>query len=221
MRNLTELTAYRLEFIDTMNLLQHLITNTLTEEYMCCKNDGWFQTHFPTLGGSMPTHITELYGWEHAFLDLEYLKRTPTWLEMNVLRKFYWYDSEPVIQIHPKRSEYVNFNHYRLHLWKNSHFDFELPPIEQVLNKFEITSLDCQKPVSKYGKINDWKYVAIICNQRWATWEEVCEIKQEYFEPEETALQFHTGNANLDENSKHILILWDAKNIPLPDKHIV
>ncbi len=219
MRDFKEIECCRLIELEYQNLLQHLKKGYWPEGYFESPK-GWFATYFPSVG-CVPTHFTVMQGWEHAFLDLELLKRTPTWGEMNILKKFYWENTESVIQIHPKRSEYVNWNEYRLHLWKLHNTDFELPPIQKLLNRFEIPSIYPINPIVKSGKIDGWNYVAIICGKSWTTWEKVCEIKRKCFGEDCTALQFHTGNMSLDENNKHILTLWEAKDIPLPNKHIV
>lgn len=219
MRDLSQIECCRLVDLEFKTLLQHIEKNYWPEEYLESPK-GWFATYFPTIG-CMPTHFTIMQKWEHAFLDLELLNRTPTWREMNVLKRFYWKHNETVIQIHPKRSEYVNFNKYRLHLWKQHNTNFKLPPIQKVINRFEVPSIYPINSLVKMGSIDNWDYVVIICGKNWATWEEVCEIKKKYFGDDHTALQFHTGNINLDENNKHILTLWDAKDIPLPNKHIV
>lgn len=219
MRNLRELDSRRMLEQEAFTLFLHLITGDFLDESYSSENSGWFLTHFPTINTEHPTHFMLHHGWEHAFVDLHDLERTATWHEMNLLKRFYWNDSEAVIQIHPRQSEYVNLCKYRLHLWKQHDTDFELPPVEKVLSRFEFATYP-EKVIVKPGNMDGWKYVAIICGRTWLPWEKVCEIKQQYFEPEEPAIQIHTGNTSLDENSKHILILWEAK-CSLPTRDLV
>ena len=64
------------------------------------------------------------------------------------------------------------------------------------------------------------KVVAIFGGDRWITWEEVCEVKQRYWQEEEAAVQFNVGQ-KFDLNAERIIILWDAENLDLPSKEFV
>lgn len=55
-------------------------------------------------------------GWEHVSMEL-YARRLPTWEEMCYLKDIFWEDEEEVVQIHPKKSKYVNMTE-ALHLWR-------------------------------------------------------------------------------------------------------
>ena len=54
-------------------------------------------------------------GWEHVSVGLP--RRLPTWEEMCEVKDIFWDDEEEVIQIHPKKSHYVNLTE-ALHLWR-------------------------------------------------------------------------------------------------------
>ncbi len=63
-------------------------------------------------------------GWEHV--SVSPLKgRMPTWDDMCEIKDIFWDDEEEVIQIHPKKSKYVNMVDNCLHLWR--HKTIELP----------------------------------------------------------------------------------------------
>ncbi len=64
------------------------------------------------------------------------------------------------------------------------------------------------------------KVVVIFGGNKWPTWEEVCKVKQRYWQAEEAAVQFNVG-AKFDLNSKYIIILWDAENFDLLSKEFV
>jgi hypothetical protein len=66
------------------------------------------------------------HGWEHVSVST--LKRTPNWLEMSFVKDLFWSEEECVVQFHPPRSEYVNNHPNVLHLWKNKHIQFPMPP---------------------------------------------------------------------------------------------
>lgn len=63
-------------------------------------------------------------GWEHVSISF-YNKKMPSWDDMCELKDIFWEDEEEVIQIHPKKTEYVNMQGNCLHLWR--HKKFELP----------------------------------------------------------------------------------------------
>lgn len=63
-------------------------------------------------------------GWEHVSFS-PYNGKMPTWDDMCKLKELFWKDEEEVIQIHPKKSEYVNMMENCLHLWRNK--TMELP----------------------------------------------------------------------------------------------
>lgn len=63
-------------------------------------------------------------GWEHISVS-PYKGKLPTWDDMCEIKDMFWEDEEAVIQIHPKKSEYVNIVDNCLHLWR--HTSIELP----------------------------------------------------------------------------------------------
>ena len=63
-------------------------------------------------------------GWEHVSVS-PYKGKMPTWDDMCAIKDIFWNDDEAVIQIHPKKSEYVNMVDNCLHLWR--HKEIELP----------------------------------------------------------------------------------------------
>lgn len=72
--------------------------------------------------------LTTGAGWEHASVR-PYAKRIiPTWSDMCKIKDMVWNDDEAVIQIHPPKSEYVNFLENCLHLWKCTYKEMVLPP---------------------------------------------------------------------------------------------
>jgi len=69
-------------------------------------------------------------GWEHVSVSLA--TRIPTWDEMCLVKELFWRDDETVLQFHPKKAEYVNFDPHVLHLWKRDGVDAELPPMQLI-----------------------------------------------------------------------------------------
>lgn len=64
-------------------------------------------------------------GWDHVSISLD-KNRTPTWEEMCYVKNLFFKEDEAVIQIHPKKEDYVNFAKVTLHLWRYQG-EFPLP----------------------------------------------------------------------------------------------
>ena len=69
-------------------------------------------------------------GWEHVSVSLSY--RCPTWDEMAAIKRYFWDDSETVVQYHPAESDYVNVHPYCLHMWRPIDAVLPMPPKECV-----------------------------------------------------------------------------------------
>ena len=61
-------------------------------------------------------------GWEHVSIEL-FARRLPTWEEMCYVKDVFWNEEEEVVQIHPKKSRYVNLTE-ALHLWRPCNGDW-------------------------------------------------------------------------------------------------
>lgn len=57
-------------------------------------------------------------GWEHVSVRPVKKYRIPSWNDMCQVKDIFWSDEEEVLQLHPKKSEYVNIADNCLHLWK-------------------------------------------------------------------------------------------------------
>lgn len=68
--------------------------------------------------------------WEHVSVSC--IDRTPTWEEMDKIKKLFWRDDETVVQFHPREDVKINTHPYCLHLWKMMGAEFVLPPAELV-----------------------------------------------------------------------------------------
>lgn len=69
---------------------------------------------------NVPFHVVASIDgeWEHVSVTPRNKKRCPTWDEMCAIKDMFFYDEEEVIQIHPRKSEYVNLHPYCLHMWR-------------------------------------------------------------------------------------------------------
>lgn len=70
-------------------------------------------------------------GWEHVCVATDH--RCLTWDEMCIIKDAFFYEDEEVIQIHPKKENYINIHPYCLHLWKPKNAKIPLPPLGLVV----------------------------------------------------------------------------------------
>ena len=76
-------------------------------------------------------------GWDHVSVHarppqsddglLEVL-RTPTWAEMDFIKRIFFLPHEVAIQIHPAEDKHVNIHEATLHLWRPHRRRIPLPP---------------------------------------------------------------------------------------------
>ena len=70
-------------------------------------------------------------GWEHVSVHAAMpngKSRIPVWDEMNYIKDLFWGDEDVVMQLHPKKSEYVNNHPSVLHLWRPTDREIPTPP---------------------------------------------------------------------------------------------
>ena len=63
-------------------------------------------------------------GMEHVSIKLR-RKALPSWYELCEVKDIFWKDEEEVVQIHPKKSEYVNITD-AMHLWRPKNGDWSI-----------------------------------------------------------------------------------------------
>jgi hypothetical protein len=64
-------------------------------------------------------------GWEHVSISTE--REVPNWEEMCFVKNLFWDEEECVMQLHPPKSQYVNFHPYCLHLWRPLNGNIPMP----------------------------------------------------------------------------------------------
>lgn len=164
-----------------------------------------------------------IYGkWEHVALNGLMQRECPIYLDMCRLKHTFWNDDEIVIQIHPSQSEYVNIQPYTLHLWRWSQTDKakENTLKNQIINLYDYAKkFYSGKKESMIISVNP-KVIAFFGGNDWPEWEDVCEVKQKYWKQNEAAVQFNISS-EIDLNSEHLILLWDAVGVELPSKFLV
>lgn len=73
-------------------------------------------------------------GWEHVSVHAEQdgKTRTPHWDEMCFIKDVFWDGEDVVMQLHPRRSTYVNVHPNSLHLWRPLQAEIPTPPLKLV-----------------------------------------------------------------------------------------
>jgi len=64
--------------------------------------------------------------WEHVSVSTRH--RCPYWKEMCFVKDLFWDEEEPVMQLHPPKSTWVNNHNFCLHLWRPLDGNIPLPP---------------------------------------------------------------------------------------------
>lgn len=69
-------------------------------------------------------------GWEHVSVSVRQGKkiRAPNWKEMCYIKDLFWDAEDVVMQLHPRKSEYVNLHPHTLHLWRPTKQSIPEPP---------------------------------------------------------------------------------------------
>jgi hypothetical protein len=61
-----------------------------------------------------------------------------------------------------------------------------------------------------------WDHVSVSLNDRCPTWEEMCKIKDIFFNDEELAIQYHPKKSEYVNSMDYCLHLWKAHDIDFP-----
>jgi hypothetical protein len=79
-------------------------------------NNGCFKVPSPEGPFDMTIIVSCGGGWDHVSVSLR--NRTPTWKEMCAAKELFFEDEEPAMQLHPAKSDYVNYHLFCLHIWR-------------------------------------------------------------------------------------------------------
>lgn len=120
MRNLHELDSWRIETPDIM------------ERYGSYGDDkaGAFFVYPPGPDQTPCLKVLASYGdgWEHVSVSVRDRPRTPTWAEMDWVKRTFFNPNEVVVQFHPAEADHISIHPYVLHLWRPLDYEFTMPP---------------------------------------------------------------------------------------------
>lgn len=73
------------------------------------------------------------------------------------------------------------------------------------------------------GKETGWDHVSVSLNNRCPNWEEMCMIKDIFWEEEETVVQFHPKKSAYVNNHPYVLHMWKrvGDEIELPPRILI
>lgn len=114
MRSLNRLNPYR---------IQHPVTGSTGDAH-----NGAF--HITLYGVTFTVIASTGDGWDHVSVSLP--DRTPTWEEMNQIKRWFFFHHETVIQYHPAAAQHINLHNHCLHLWRPQHDPIPMPPAVMV-----------------------------------------------------------------------------------------
>ncbi|MFP7486435.1 hypothetical protein SFC65_19915 [Priestia filamentosa] len=72
------------------------------------------------------------FGWEHVSISHQQKHKIPSWKTMNELKELFFEDDEVVMQLHPKKEDYINNHPGTLHLWRPVDQEIPTPPSQMV-----------------------------------------------------------------------------------------
>lgn len=155
--------------------------------------------------------------FEHVSISL--LDRCPTWEEMCEVKDLFFNPEEAVYQIHPPESEYVNFVETCLHLWRPKQ-EFQLPEWTSCSGKvitFRLKNGTTVKFTNKDKTNMGFEHITVWNEERYLTWDEMCEIKDLFFKAEEPVYQIHFPTSQNGKIHQYQMDLWvPKKGYPRP-----
>lgn len=66
-----------------------------------------------------------------------------------------------------------------------------------------------------------WEHVSVSRSDRTPTWDEMCQIKDLFWDEEDCVVQYHPAKADYVNIHNHCLHLWRTEGIPTPPTFMV
>jgi hypothetical protein len=87
---------------------------------------GAFLIPYPLGGTGLRVIAATGEGWDHVSVSLP--DRTPTWAEMEFIKRMFFRDTEVAMQLHVTPEKHINIHPYVLHLWRPHYARIPMPP---------------------------------------------------------------------------------------------
>ena len=82
---------------------------------------------------------------------------------------------------------------------------------------FQIRSLKLKRALNVIASDGmGWEHVSVSIHDRTPTWEEMCFVKDLFWDAEDCVLQYHPPKSDYINNHKYCLHLWRPESIELP-----
>lgn len=176
-----------------------------------------------------------IWSWQHVSVQIinnkTGEKRLPTYGEMEYIRNLFFRLDEMVIEFFPRREDYVNDSDTTLHLWVNNAGKVVIPNVEKMALKeqkvFLVPTMDNLYLKTTCSWTDEWQIVSIeivdgyyLKQQMYPNWDELCLVKDMYFNPNSSAYLIHNNAINRDN---YKLYLWRNRNeeVCLPNPRLV
>jgi len=99
----------------------------LTEHRTDVGEDGAaYQMPSPKSGDLMQVIVSNGGGWDHVSVSLKH--RCPNWIEMEYVKRMFFYERETAMQLHVAHNEHINCHPNCLHIWRPQNEPIPLPP---------------------------------------------------------------------------------------------
>lgn len=74
-----------------------------------------------------------------------------------------------------------------------------------------------------YSNGGNWDHVSVSCKNRCPTWDEMCEIKNIFFDENECCIEYHPSKSNYVNIHPYCLHIWkpQKEQIPVPPTRFV
>ena len=117
--------------LDDPELAQYLIKTEWVKQQIGKYNDRWNAVMVVPCGVfKLRVIASRGGGWDHVSVSLA--ERTPTWAEMEFIRKLLFLHDEVVVQFHVPETHHINIHPNTLHMWRPFGKPYKLPPSTMV-----------------------------------------------------------------------------------------
>ena len=88
----------------------------------------------PKGGSTLKIIAANGFGWDHVSVSCleDGRDRTPTWTEMEFVKRLFFRPTETAMQLHVPVEDHVSYHQHVLHLWRPHGQEIPRPPVDMV-----------------------------------------------------------------------------------------